>query len=74
MDGSVNEVRSLLGQVQEPEKSILTAPSLMAEHFQRTPFMAAAERGDLSIFTALLHYFNRLFSSSVSTNEMVDVH
>ncbi|CAM9955675.1 unnamed protein product [Scytosiphon promiscuus] len=65
---SVSDVRSLLTNVREAEKSILTAPSLMAEHFQRTPFMAAAERGDLSIFTALLHFFNRLFSDSEQLN------
>lgn len=65
--GSVDEVRSVLAKVRSQDKSVLAAPSLVAEHGQRTPFMAAVARGDLSIFTALLHYFDRLFSDDVRT-------
>lgn len=64
--GTVDDVRTILSKTQPSDKSILTAPSLEAEHFQRTPLMAAVERGDLPIFTALLHYFDRLFSTNVS--------
>lgn len=63
--GSVDEVRSVLSKIPSSDKSVLTAPSLVAEHGQRTPFMAAVTRGDLPIFTALLHYFDRLFSDDV---------
>ncbi|CAM9724063.1 unnamed protein product [Ectocarpus fasciculatus] len=62
--GTVDDVRTILSKTQPSDKSILTAPSLEAEHFQRTPLMAAVERGDLPIFTALLHYVDRLFSTN----------
>ena len=63
--GTVDEVRSVLAKIQGSEKSVLTASSLASDHGQRTPFMAAVRRGDLAIFTALLHYFDRLFSNDV---------
>ncbi len=63
--GSVDEVRSVLAKIQGSERSVLTASSLVADHGQRTPFMAAVRRGDLAIFTALLHYFDRLFANDV---------
>jgi len=63
--GTVDEVRSVLAKIQGSERSVLTASSLVADHGQRTPFMAAVRRGDLPIFTALLHYFDRLFSNDV---------
>lgn len=62
---SVDDVRSVLEAVLDQGRSVLTAPSLVAKHGQRTPFMAAAERGDLPIFTAVLNYFGRVFLGQV---------
>lgn len=62
---SVDDVRLALEEVLRQGWSVLTEPSLVAKHGQRTPFMAAAKRGDLPIFTAVLHYFNRLFPDEV---------
>lgn len=62
---SVDDVRRVLEEVLRQGWSVLTEPSLVAKHGQRTPFMAAAKRGDLPIFTAVLNYFNRLFPDKV---------
>lgn len=65
MNKSVSEVRKALANVRSPQRVVLTAPSLVADQEQSTPFMAAVKRGDLPIFTALQHHFDRLFSGNV---------
>ena len=43
--------------------SVLTAPCMKRCHFNRTPFMAAAARGVLSIFVILLNAFDKYFTA-----------
>lgn len=64
-DGNINSVRSVLLMIPAADASVLTTPSLMAEHSQRTPLMAAAFNGSLVIFTTLIHHFNRVYPETV---------
>lgn len=43
---------------------VLTEPSLVAAHSFHTPLMAAVARGDLAIFTSLLHRFEQRFDTT----------
>eukprot|EP00904_Undaria_pinnatifida_P002482 jgi/Undpi1/12234/HiC_scaffold_5.g01910.m1 len=68
-DGNINSVRSVLLMIPAADASVLTTPSLMAEHSQRTPLMAAAFNGSLVIFTTLIHHFNRVYPETPARND-----
>ena len=60
--GDDTTVRSTLKALGSTGPSVLTAPSMKSCHSHRTPFMAAAARGILSIFVALLNAFDKYFT------------
>eukprot|EP00903_Cladosiphon_okamuranus_P012426 g11642.t1 len=58
---NVDNVRYVLDTLLKKRswQEVLTEASLVAAHGQRTPLMAAAKRGDLAVFRAVLHRFDQ---------------
>lgn len=64
--GDASNVRAVLLRLSEEKgKAALTTPSLAAEQCQRSPLMLAAMRGDMAIFTTLMHALDRLHPDNV---------